>query len=228
MPTFEPLRRDQLSDLEPIFGVAEKTMGFVPNSLLTMARDRRLVFCFGLLANTVMGGEARPSPLAMLRLLAGQALGALRGRGRKEPEVSEELRQLVALASSLTAGCRYCQAHTSNSAGRAGAAPRKVEQILRFEESPLYSEAERAALRLAFAAAEVPNAATPEHFAALRKHFSEREILQIVAVIALFGFLNRWNDTLATELEAAPASFARAHLGADGWEVGKHAREHSG
>jgi hypothetical protein len=57
----------------------------------------------------------------------------------------------------------------------------------------------------------------------LRHYFSERQIVQIVAVIALFGFLNRWNDTMATELEPAPVDFAQAVLAQTGWAVDKHA-----
>ena len=43
-----------------------------------------------------------------------------------------------------------------------------------------------------------------------------------MATIATFGFLNRWNDTMATELEAEPLEFARQHLADNGWEAGKH------
>ena len=62
-----------------------------------------------------------------------------------------------------------------------------------------------------------------EHFDALRRHFDEPQIVELVAVCALFGFLNRWNDTMSTELEGIPRSFATAHLRAAGWQVGKHA-----
>jgi hypothetical protein len=44
-----------------------------------------------------------------------------------------------------------------------------------------------------------------------------------VAVISLFGWLNRWNDTMATELEDEPLAFASQHLTANGWSAGKHA-----
>jgi alkylhydroperoxidase family enzyme len=35
----------------------------------------------------------------------------------------------------------------------------------------------------------------------LKKYFSKKQIIDIVSMIALFGFLNRWNDTLNTDLE---------------------------
>ena len=43
-------------------------------------------------------------------------------------------------------------------------------------------------------------------------------------VIALFGFLNRFNDTMATELESSPIAAGQRFLAARGWTVGKHAR----
>jgi len=43
-------------------------------------------------------------------------------------------------------------------------------------------------------------------------------------VISMFGWMNRWNDTLATQLEEHPLEFAREHLGASGWTPGVHAR----
>ncbi len=103
-----------------------------------------------------------------------------------------------------------------------GASAEKIAAAFEFDTSPLFSDAERAALGLAYAASVVPNDATDEHFSELRKHFDEGEIVEIMAVIALFGWLNRWNDTMATTLEPEPVAFARTHLTAQGWEIGAH------
>ena len=86
------------------------------------------------------------------------------------------------------------------------------------------TDAERAALRLVHHAALVPNQATDADFAELRRHFDDDEIVEIVAMIALFGFLNRWNDAMATELEEHPLALASDVLGGIGWEAGKHAQ----
>ena len=56
----------------------------------------------------------------------------------------------------------------------------------------------------------------------LRQHFDEPQIVELVAVCALFGFLNRWNDTMSTELEEVPRAFAEQRLGDSGWHAGKH------
>lgn len=142
----------------------------------------------------------------------------------REGDVDAGLKQLIAHVVSRSAGCRYCQAHTGHFAHTlAGVAVDKIEVVWEFEQSPLFSEAERAALRLAAAAGTAPNGATDEHFAELRKHYGESEIVEIVAVVSMFGFLNRFNDTLANDLEEDAIAFAGEHLAAAGWEIGKHA-----
>ena len=97
----------------------------------------------------------------------------------------------------------------------------KIAAIWEFESSPLYDAAERAALRFARDASLVPNTVTPAHFEELRRHWDDGQIVELLSVVALFGFLNRWNDTMATDLEEIPAAFASATLGPS-WEPGKH------
>lgn len=194
MTHVRPLSRDSLGELEPLFQGVEASMGFVPTSMLTMAHWPELLQSFAGLGGTVLGG------------------------GQLDPG----LKQLVAFVASNAAGCRYCQAHTSHSAERRGVSAEKIRAAFEYETSELFSEAERAALRVAAHAGMVPNAVETGHMTALGEHFSERQIVEIVAVIALFGFLNRWNDTLATTLEAAPKAFADDQLASFGWAPGKH------
>jgi alkylhydroperoxidase family enzyme len=115
-------------------------------------------------------------------------------------------------------------AHTAHTAGRVGIPDAKEEALWQYETSPLFSAAERAALRVGQGAAQVPNAVTDEDFDELKRHYTEAQIVDIVAVIALFGFLNRFNDTMATELESSPLEAGRRFLAEKGWTVGKHAR----
>jgi len=42
-------------------------------------------------------------------------------------------------------------------------------------------------------------------------------------VVAVFGFLNRWNDTMGTPLEEEPIHVGEKYLASHGWSVGKHA-----
>ena len=133
-----------------------------------------------------------------------------------------ELKNLVAHIASRTHGCRYCQAHALQGAGRAGAAQERLEAVWEYRTSDLFSEAERAALDFAVHAASVPNLVTDADFDRLRQHWDEGQVVEILAAVSLYGFLNRWNDSLATPLEEGSAAAAEAALGDKGWTRGKH------
>jgi uncharacterized peroxidase-related enzyme len=139
-----------------------------------------------------------------------------------EGTVPDELKMLVSLVTSQASGCRYCQAHMTNLASIYKASDEKIRAVWEFETSPLFSPAERAALRLGYHAALVPNEATAEDFDELKRHFDEGQIVEIVATIALFGYLNRWNDTMATTLEPRAVEVATRAIGGVGWAAGKH------
>lgn len=196
MSRVKPLRRESVPELEPFFSQTEKRMGFLPNSQLIMAMKPKLLQAFSQL------GQAVNDPAN---------------------KTSRQLRTLVAHMASKSAGCQYCVAHTGESAHHAKVEDPKIAAIWEYETSPLFTEAERAALRFAQSAAAVPNLVTDADVATLRQHYSDEEIVELVGVIAYFGFLNRWNDTLATELEPNPLGFAQRTLAAGGWSAGKHA-----
>jgi len=134
----------------------------------------------------------------------------------------ETLKMMIALISSMATGCRYCQAHMANLSTVYKVADNKLQSIWECEQSVLFTPAERAALIFAKHASAVPNSVSDEHFDELKKHFNDTEIVEIVASIALFGYLNRWNDSMATELEQYPSDVAERVIGSSGWEAGKH------
>jgi len=181
--------RESFKDLEDDFKMIESFMGYLPNSHLSMAKNPNLNNGFSNLAGAIFGSK----------------------------HLNMDLVNLIALASSLSSGCKYCQAHTSHGASRAGVSPEKIAEILKYKESDQFIESEKAALDLAFAAGVTPNASQKDHFVELQKYFSDEAIIDIVAVIALFGFLNRWNDTLGTVLEDVPKGFVEDKLKPLGW-----------
>ena len=137
-------------------------------------------------------------------------------------EVDRGLKRLIAHVASRTAGCQYCMAHTAEGALHFGVEEKKLAAVWDYQTSPLFSAAERAALDLAVAGAAVPNVVTDDMFVTLRKYWTEDQIVEIVGVIAMFGFLNRWNDTLATPLEDEPIATGEKYLSSHGWSPGKH------
>ena len=196
MPHLDPLPWEANPQLRERFQHYQDTRGFVPNSILTMQRRPAIAMAFMDLNRAVL----------------------------YEGTVSEELKMLVSLITSQASGCRYCQAHMTNLASIYQASDAKIRAVWEYETSPLFTAAERAALRLAFHAALVPNEASAEHFDELKKHFDEGQIVEIVATIALFGYLNRWNDTMATPLEAEPIEVGERFLAKGGWTHEKHVR----
>lgn len=113
-------------------------------------------------------------------------------------------------------------AHTAGASLRLGVDEKKLEAVWEYRTSPLYTEAERVALDFAIAAASQPNDVSDELFARLRRHWSDNQIVEILGVVAMFGFMNRWNDSMATPLEEEPAEVGEKHLASRGWSVGKH------
>lgn len=194
MAHVERRSRQDTPDLEDRFASIEETFGFLPNSILTMSRVPGLVPAFQSLARAVIGSGLVPRPLG----------------------------HMISFVTSNAGGCRYCQAHSVHSAERAGVDDEKLAALWDFETSDLFSRSERAALRLAFHAGQVPNAVTDEDFEECRKYYTEDQITGIVAICALFGYLNRWNDTMATDLEVEAAAVAKRVLTDGGWEPGKH------
>jgi uncharacterized peroxidase-related enzyme len=195
MARLAPLPADTTPSLKPHFDFFLGTLGFTPNSVLTMQRKPKLV----------------------------QALAQLNAAAMDpEGEVDLGFRRLIGHVASKAAGCLYCQAHTLLGAANFGIDDDKLAAVWNYASSPLYSDRERVALDFALAAAAQPNAVDDALFARLQAHWSDHQIVEILGVVALFGFLNRWNDSLATPLEAVPAAVAEKAVGSQGWTVGKH------
>ena len=181
MPHVAPLNLDESAEAgEQIAWLASAT-GFVANSMLTLSH--------------------RPE-------IAKAVLGLIRAVVRNpDGKVPEDLRWMVAHVTSLSNGCSYCSAHTFKNGADNGVPQEKLDAIWAFETSPVFSEGERAALRVAQTGGQCPSYAEPEDVAALREHFTEEQIVEIGAVIALFGFNNRWNALMQTDIEPEVNAF---------------------
>jgi uncharacterized peroxidase-related enzyme len=197
-PRIQPLPLDHDPNLRDHFAKAPNNLGFIPNSWLILQRRPAILRAFSALTGTIWDP--------------------------KDSTVPRPLKRLVAHVASKAAGCQYCMAHTIEGALHMGVEERKLAAIWDYQTSPLFTEAERVALDFAFAAAQQPNAVSDDDFAAMRKHYTEEQIVEIVAVISVFGFLNRFNDTMGTPLEDKPLQTGERYLASHGWTAGKHAR----
>jgi len=195
MPLVTPLAKGSSPEVEGLARFFDETLGFTPNSVLTMQHRPAIARAFINLNKAVMANEGR---------------------------LTSEQKRLIGLLASSVAGCRYCEAHTALAAERYGVSQERLDAIWSYASSPFFSEAERAAFDFALAAASVPNGVTERISAELIRHWDEGEIVEILGVVALFGFLNRWNDSMGTTLEDQAVEMGNRHLAPRGWAVGKH------
>ncbi len=197
MPMIPALEEDALApELYEKLSFFHSTLGVIPNSVRTMAHRPEIAFAYTTLNQVVMKDYGAVTP---------------------------EFKRLVGYVSSFSSGCMYCQAHMILASERFGASEERLNSVWDFEDSPHFNDAEKAGLALAHAAAAVPNAVTEDIWARMREHWSQEAITEIMAVVSLFGFLNRWNDSMGTSLEEIPMSKGEQRLvETTGWGPGKH------
>ncbi|WP_421803594.1 carboxymuconolactone decarboxylase family protein [Flagellimonas sp.] len=195
MALVDPLSPDHDIETRQLAEFFNETLGFCPNSVLTMQHRPAISKAFINLNKAVMANEGR---------------------------VTSALKRMIAWVSSNATGCRYCQAHAIRAAERYGAEQEQLENIWEYRTHNAFSEAERAALDFALAASQVPNTVNADIKNRLHQYWNDGEIVEMMGVISLFGYLNRWNDSMGTNIEDGAVESAEKYLGEVGWEKGKH------
>lgn len=195
MPLVTPLSPNHDSETKQLAEFFNETLGFCPNSVLTMQHRPAISKAFINLNKAVMANEGR---------------------------VTSALKRMIAWVSSNATCCRYCQAHAIRAAERYGAEQEQLDNIWEYRTHPSFSEAERAALDFSLAASQVPNAVNDEIKQQLYKYWNEGEIVEMLGVISLFGYLNRWNDSMSTTIEEGAIESGEQYLGKHGWNKVKH------
>ncbi|MFW2403546.1 MAG: carboxymuconolactone decarboxylase family protein [Gammaproteobacteria bacterium] len=195
MPLVEPLPHDADPEVAELAKFFNETLGFCPNSVLTM--------------------QHRP---AIAKAFIGLNTAVMENHGR----VTSAFKRLLAYVSSNATGCRYCQAHAIRAAERYGADAEQLAHIWEYSTHSAFDEAERAALDFAVAASTIPNGVDEPLRDRLRAFWDDGEIVEIAGVVALFGYLNRWNDAMATTLEQPGIASGEKLLSGHGWTRGKH------
>ena len=195
MPLVTPLSAEHDLETKELAKFFNETLGFCPNSVLTMQRRPAISKAFINLNKAVMANEGR---------------------------VTSALKRMIAWVSSNSTGCRYCQAHAIRAAERYGAEQEQLDNIWEYRTHPAFNDAERAALDFSLAASQVPNAVDEVIKKRLYEYWDEGEIVEMLGVISLFGYLNRWNDSMGTSIEGGAVESGDQYLGKHGWNKGKH------
>ena len=195
MPLVTPLSATHDLETTALAEFFNETLGFCPNSVLTMQHRPAISKAFINLNKAVMTNEGR---------------------------VSSALKRMIAWVSSNATGCRYCQAHAIRAAERYGAEQDQLDNIWEYKTHTAFSEAERAALDFSLAASQIPNAVDDTLKQRMHSYYNEGEIVEILGVISLFGYLNRWNDSMGTSIENGAVQSGELYLVKHGWTKGKH------
>ncbi len=195
MALVTPLSTDENEEVTELARFFNETLGFCPNSVLTMQRRPAIAKAFINLNMAVMANDG---------------------------SVTAEQKRLIGYITSANTGCRYCEAHTILAAERYGGTDERLANIWSFRESEMYSAGEKAAFEFALAASSVPNAVDDSISKELHKYWDEGEIVEILGVISLFGYLNRWNDSMGTTMEAGAVDAGERLLTTSTWTRGKH------
>ena len=195
MPLVKPLKDIKDPEIKKLVDFFNETLGFCPNSVLTMLRRPNLAKSFVKLNMAVMENHG---------------------------ELTSEFKRLIAFISRNTAGCRYCQAHTIRAAERYGATADRLSNVWDFKNHDSFTKAEKAALQFTQEASSIPVTIDPVTEKNLKLYWSEDDIVEIMGVIALFGYLNRWNDVMGTTIETDAISSAQEFLEGIHWDIGKH------
>lgn len=194
-PLVHPASEKEDKEFRDLIQFFNETLGFCPNSVKTMYHRPRIAYAFIEMNKAVMENKGK---------------------------VTSSLKRMIGYITSNVAGCRYCQAHTIRAAERYGAEAEKMENLWEFRTHKAFTEAERSALEFAYASSTIPNSVDDTVADKLREHWDEGEIVEILGVISLFGFLNRWNDSMATEIEVGAAESGEKYLKEKGWTAERH------
>ena len=161
MPLVTPLDPNHDEETRKLADFYNETLGFCPNSVLTMQRRPEISKAFINLNKAVMENHG---------------------------SVTSALKRMIAWVSSNATGCRYCQAHAIRAAERYGAEQEKLDNIWEYKTHSAFSEAERAALDFSLAASMVPNMVDEDIKKRLYEYWNEGEIVEMLGVISLFGY----------------------------------------
>ena len=111
MALVNPLNPEHDQETKELAAFFNETLGFCPNSVLTMQHRPAISKAFINLNKAVMANEGK---------------------------VTSALKRMIAWVSSNATGCRYCQAHAIRAAERYGAEQEQLENIWEYRSHPAF------------------------------------------------------------------------------------------
>ena len=191
-PLVKPLNSED-KELKKLIQFYDETLGFCPNSIKTMFIRPQIAYAFINLNKAVMENQGK---------------------------LSSKVKRLIGYLTSTVSGCKYCQAHTIRAAERYGSNNKQLNEIWDFRESSAFTEKEKIAFEFTIAASSIPNQVDDKISSKLREYWDDGEIVEMLGVISLFGFLNSWNDSMGTPIEEGALESGNKFI--KNWNPKKH------
>ena len=109
------------------------------------------------------------------------------------------LKELVIVRTSQLNACRYCLGSHTQIARKLGWTDDQIDNLAEYATRDDFTPAEKVALRLAEEMTLDANKISDAFFAEVRSHYSEGEVVELMAAIGLFNYFNRFNNALQLE-----------------------------
>jgi len=107
-------------------------------------------------------------------------------------EINSALKWRIAYLISEENKCPFCVDVTTMMLKKLGASEEEIENAKDFRT---LSEKEREIMELVKEVTKKAHVCTPGLFEKMKKNFSEKEIVEIVSIVGLFNYINRFNNT---------------------------------
>ncbi|MGJ5815975.1 carboxymuconolactone decarboxylase family protein [Paludibaculum fermentans] len=113
--------------------------------------------------------------------------------------VPQHLKCLASIAAARTIGCAYCMDIGPAVARRQGVSERQILELVDFETSTAFDDAERAVIRYSIAMCSTPAKISNEVFASVQQRFTPAQIVELTTAICWENYRARFNHALELE-----------------------------
>lgn len=134
------------------------------------------------------------SPVLLRRFLM-----MFRAFERRTSPLQSELRALITVLVSQINHCDFCVDFNSARVLKFGVSELKLGSLSQFDESEHFSEAEKAALEYARIITQSDSKVDDALFSRLKNHYSDKEIVELTALIAFQNMSSKFNAALEIE-----------------------------
>jgi alkylhydroperoxidase family enzyme len=114
-----------------------------------------------------------------------------------------KIEQMVIIKTSSLNASEYCLGHNVDLGLEAGLTPEEVAAVQRddYRDSPLLNDAQKTAVRWAQAVTDFQARDDDELFAAMQKHFTDQQIVELTVLVGMWNWSNRLTEALHVVLE---------------------------